>query len=311
MQILPIKELLPFIKHFLFLESEGNSIKKLRLFSDGNTGIVFSFKSQFISPIKDNKMFDYLPSAFVYGQISEFKDLYLAGDSTLIIVVFQPSGINQLLGIPAYNLRDTIIKIEDFFGSQGLELQEQLLEQSDLQSKLRLLNTFFMGIVSEKSPKNKILIQASLNFIVKNQGLVSLHQLVKHTGYTERHIERIFMETIGLNPKKFSNIIRLHSFIKYIKEGSNDLTTNAYDAGYSDQSHLIRDFKKYTGITPKEYLTKTNKLAINFMELNTSKSIAKTEMSDLYNLPNKPNAIFVQNFKINENGQFENFSSSI
>ncbi|WP_228446764.1 helix-turn-helix domain-containing protein [Chryseobacterium sp. 3008163] len=106
--------------------------------------------------------------------------------------------------------------------------------------------------------------------------------MVKHTGYSERHIERIFKECIGLNPKKFGNIVKLHFFLNLLKYKSSqsNITDLCYDAGYADQSHLIKEFKKYTGITPTQYLKNTNRLAINFMEIKSN----EIPMSDLYNL---------------------------
>jgi AraC-like DNA-binding protein len=282
MQILPSKELQPFIKHYLFLESEGKTVKKLRLFSDGNMGIVFSFGSNLITRNKNHELVEDLPNSFLYGQISQFRDLYLEGEAVLIVVVFQPSGINQLIGISADELLDKIIRTEDFFGLQGLEIQEKLAEKVDYQSKLELLNTFFRELMAKKITSNQWLIHASLDFIVKNKGNISVNQLVQYTGYTERHLERKFIETIGLSPKKFSNIIKLHSFLKYLKEEPKNLTTIAYEAGYADQSHLIKEFKKYTGITPTEYVSKASKLAINFMEFTPT--FEQSQMSGLYNL---------------------------
>jgi len=288
MQVIPPKELLPYIKHYLFLESEKESIKKLRLFSDGNTGMVFSYKSNLISAIQNNELAGYLPESFVYGQISEFKDLYLVNEASLVIVVFQPAGINKLLGIPAAELRDTIIGTGDLFGWQGLNLHTKLFQQSSIQDKLKTLNAFFTGLVSKKGLTNQALIEASLDFIFKNKGANSINQLVKHTGYTERHIERTFAECVGLSPKKFANIVKLHSFLKLVKGKSrhNNLTRISYEAGYSDQSHLIKEFRKYTGITPKDYLYKTTRLTSNFMEFNSSQPTQEA-MSGLYNLPGK------------------------
>lgn len=283
MQILPSKKLLPYIKHYLFLESEGHSIKKLRLFSDGNTGMVFCFKDSLISGVQDINSLSYLPNSFIYGQISEFKDLYLVNEASLIIVVFQPDGINRLLGISANEVRDKIISTEEMFGLEGLMLHEKLFNQLNLEDKLDLLNTFFLKLTPKHSLSNQILIQASLNFIVKNKGTITIKQLVKHTGYTERHIERAFSESIGINPKKFGNIVKLHSFLKLLKDKSvqNNITAFCYEAGYSDQSHLIKEFRKYTGITPTQYLNDTSRLAINFMEFHS----ADIPMSGLYNSP--------------------------
>jgi AraC-like DNA-binding protein len=278
MQILPSEELLPFIKHYLFLESEGNSIKKLRLFSDGNTGMVFCLNDSFISTDKSI----HLPQSFIYGQISGFKDLYLTNEASFLIVVFQPDGLYKLQGISANELKDKIISINDIFGWQGLLLHDKLMNLHKLEFRLNALNRFFHELNIQSTRSNQVLIPTSLNFIATHKGIVTIQQLVKYTGYTERHIERAFSETIGISPKKFGSIVKLHSFLKLLKNkpAKSNITAICYDAGYFDQSHLIRDFRKYTGITPTEYLSDTNRLAINFMELNS----AVNSTSGLYNL---------------------------
>ncbi|MEP7373236.1 MAG: helix-turn-helix domain-containing protein [Chitinophagaceae bacterium] len=269
MQISPSEELTPFIKHYLFLESRGNDLKKLRLFSDGNMAIVFSFKSNLIAGSENNGLSELLPKSFLYGQISAFKDVRVLNETSLAIVVFQPSGINQLLGIPAGGVRDTIIPAEYLFGKREPELYEKLAEAITIREKLKLLNHFFEELVAKKMYPEDAVIKASLQLIIKNKGVTSLHQLVKLTGYTERHIERKFIESVGINPRKFGNIIRLQHFLKQLKNEpiNRKLTAIAYETGYADQSHLIKEFKKFTGMTPKTYVNKADKLTINFVKL--------------------------------------------
>jgi AraC-like DNA-binding protein len=275
MQVLPPKELSPYIKHYLFLENKGNDTQKLRLFSDGNTGVVFSLKSKLISGFSNYEAQNYLPSSFLYGQLNGFKDIYSGSEMSIVIVVFQPNGINQLLGITSSELRDTIITIDDIFGLEGIELQEKLSEQSTIQERLSLLNHFFKTLEAKKPLSNQLIATASLDFIFKSKGQFSLKQLVDYTGYTERHIERKFTECVGLNPKKFGNIVKIHGFLKLLKNKSEDtnLTTISYDAGFSDQSHLIREFKKHTGMTPREYLYNAGKLTNNFIETVPAKNL--------------------------------------
>lgn len=308
MQILPSKELLPFIKHYLFLKSEGNRIKKLRLFSDGNTGMVFSFKSNLISNIPNDGNLRNLPNSFVYGQIGEFKDLYIVNEVSLIIVVFQPAGLNQLMNVSAAELRNSIINSEELFGAQVWNLQTNLFEQDNLLDKLKMLNVFFTEFVVKRVSVNQRLIEASVNFIFNNRGTNSVDQLVKYVGYSERHIERVFIESVGLSPKKFGSIVKLHSFLKLLKAKSkrDTITGISCEAGYSDQSHLIKEFRKYTGVTPKEYLNKTDKLAINFVELNSTIK------------PCRDRTIFLEIYKLtlsnnnqNRYGQSKNLNCSI
>ena len=267
MQVSPSKELSPYIKHYLFLDNTETAVQKFRLFSDGNTGLVFSIKSKLISGINKYEIKEYLPASFLYGQLNGFKDLYSENEIALIIVVFQPNGIHQLLGIPAHEFLDSIIPVEDVFDKKIKILQESLFKQNN-QMRIELLNSFFNSLIASKTTSNQFLIDHSLNFIIKNKGQFFIKQLVEYTGYTERHLERKFKECIGLNPKKFGNVVRLHHFLKLLKDKPDDsnLTTICYDAGFSDQSHLIKDFKKHTGITPTEYVHSTDKLTNNLIK---------------------------------------------
>ena len=268
MQVSPSKELSPYIKHYLFLDNASTAIQKLRLFSDGNTGVVFSLKSKLISEINNDEVKKYLPTSFLYGQPNGFKYIYSENETSLIIVVFQPKGFYQLLGIPATEFQDSIIPVEEVFDYKASVLQEKLHQQNNNEVRIELLNHFFRGLINNKLVSNQSIINNSLDFILTNKGDFSVKQLVQHTGYTERHLERKFNECIGLNPKKFGNVIRLHHFLKLLnnKSDATNLTAICYDAGFSDQSHLIKDFRKHTGISPREYLFNSGKLANNLIK---------------------------------------------
>jgi AraC-like DNA-binding protein len=281
MQVQAPKELSAYIKHYLFLESRGMDAKKLRLFSDCNTGFVFSPTKNLAIGQKDQNHLERLPNSFLYGQITDFKDIFLLKETPLIIVVFQPDGINKLLGVPANGLRDLIVQTEDIFGKDGLELAERLFENNTTQEKIGILNGFFINLVLRQTLKSENLMTPTLEFIFRNKGIVSLPQLEKFTGYTERHIERKFLEVVGMAPKRFINIVKLHNFLKHLNEksGGSNLTQIAYEAGYADQSHLIKEFRKYTGMTPKQYNDKSEKIVVNLVAF-----FPTPPMSDLYNL---------------------------
>ncbi|AZA76548.1 AraC family transcriptional regulator [Chryseobacterium sp. G0186] len=264
MQISPPKPLKSFIRHYIFLENTEKDIKNVRLFSDGSTGLILSGEMNLYSHLSKEQM----PLSFFYGPLSSYKDFYSKGRFSLIAVVFQPYFLNTLLKSSAKEVQNQIISVEDILKNKMQPFQESLFNGADPLSIINHLNAFFTGF-AEEIKSDYGFITAVQQYILLNKGAVSLKELEKFTGYSERQLERKFDHEIGMSPKKYSNIIRLHYFLSLINKGIDhqSMTKLSYDAGYSDQSHLIREFKNNIGLTPKQYLNTENKLAVNFIEL--------------------------------------------
>ncbi|MCT2409235.1 helix-turn-helix domain-containing protein [Chryseobacterium antibioticum] len=265
MQIQPPEHLSSYIRHYIFLENAGSECKNLRLFTDGSTGLILSGSQDLYA----GGSRDHIPSSFFYGQPAGYRDFTAEGSFSMIAVVFQPYFFNIILKISAKEAKNQIISAEDVLKNELLPFQEELLEGTDPQLIISKLNTFFTKFLSGKINSDDELIKAVQQWMLKNKGLVSSKDLEQFTGYSERHLERKFEEYMGLTPKKYGNIIRLHHFINLMKKnaGSESVAGLSYDAGYTDQSHLIKDFKSNIGLTPNQYLKIENKLAINFIEL--------------------------------------------
>ena len=74
--------------------------------------------------------------------------------------------------------------------------------------------------------------------------------IAKKFGYNERHLYRLFKTNYGVAPKVLLNILRLHLCLTLILEKNMKLIDIANLCGFYDQSHFIREIKKYTGISP-------------------------------------------------------------
>ena len=264
MQISPPKQLASYIKHYIFLENPEEDSKNLRLFADGNTGLIISADINMQDNAETN-----LPSSFFYGQPTQYKDLTTKGKFSLLAVVFQPYFFNLLFNVAAKEIKNEIISASDILKDQLIPFQESLYNKADPQSVINALNDFFLKLISKKDTSDSWLIKAQ-QYLLQNKGTISLKDLEYFTGYSERHIERKFEEHIGISPKKYNTIIRLHHFLSLMKNDINkaSMTNLSYEAGYSDQSHLIKEFKNTIGLTPSQYLKTKNKLAVNFIELH-------------------------------------------
>lgn len=269
MQTSPAAPLTAYIKHYLFLQTGGTSLKKFRLFTDGNPGLVFCTAPFLIVSAPGNIAPQSQPAPFVYGQVTAHSDIVAPPNARITVVVFQPYGLSLLSGHPATVTTGQIIPAGDVFGAGIYTLQQLLNQQTDYANSAHLLNTYFQQLMPGMATVKHAVIQSSVQFINNQNGLVSTEQLTKYTGYSERQVERIFTESIGIGPKKFGTIVKLHRFLKLVNNPltKNKITGVCYESGYADQSHLIKDFKKYTGITPLQYINNTHKMASNFISI--------------------------------------------
>jgi AraC-like DNA-binding protein len=84
----------------------------------------------------------------------------------------------------------------------------------------------------------------------------SVEEISNKLNMTRQHLRRIFSQYVGISPKKFSNIRRLNSVVGSVRKSGTrkaDWASIAQDFDYTDQSHLIREFKAISGLTPTQY----------------------------------------------------------
>ena len=74
-------------------------------------------------------------------------------------------------------------------------------------------------------------------------------------GVSHGHLDRQFTDQVGLSPRTLARILRVRQLLETIDvHGSVSWAGKAAELGWSDQAHLIRDFKRHTGVTPSEYV---------------------------------------------------------
>ena len=265
MQIPPSIHLSGIVKHYLLLESEKDFNLSYRLFSDGNPGIVFHLKDTVMQSVGNAES---LPRSFIYGQISQFKDVLSSGKLGMLVVVLQPYGIYSLLGMNAAELNNCIIDLADIFNVEAAVLEDQIINAKSVSNKIAIIEGFFLKEINGKNQPD-YLFQEALHTIQNSRGSTSIEDLLKKVPVTERQLERKFKKYIGTSPKKYADIIRFQHFLKLLQQQAQGtkISDIVYETGYYDQSHLNGFFKKITGITPNQYKTGHQLLAINFMQL--------------------------------------------
>ena len=87
----------------------------------------------------------------------------------------------------------------------------------------------------------------------ESSGMLPVGELAAQSGYSQRHLNRLFGETVGMNVKTFARLVRVNSAIRLLRQGPGSLAALAQEAGFYDQSHFIQDFYHIFGVAPGAY----------------------------------------------------------
>ena len=98
-------------------------------------------------------------------------------------------------------------------------------------------------------------VQTAAKLVHHTKGQYRIEELAAHCHTSVRQIERGFQRAIGVTPKFFARTVRFeHAQRRLMLEPESDLSQLAYECGYFDQAHFIKEFRAFAGTTPSEYL---------------------------------------------------------
>jgi len=191
--------------------------------------------------------------AVVHGAQSKYFVLDARRDVHVIGVHFRPGGGAPLLGVNAQELTDRHVALSDLWGERAQTLRAQLLEAPTPAAKFALLEQEFLERLRPRP-----LVHPAISFALRGMQTapteVRIAQLQVATGYSSRRFTTLFSDAVGLTPKLYSRINRLRSVVERVARGGEVAWADlASEFGYYDQSHLTRDFREFSGVTPGEY----------------------------------------------------------
>jgi AraC-like DNA-binding protein len=172
------------------------------------------------------------------------------------LIDFNTNGINKLLGLPMHELTDEIFTLGDVLGNAVARLEEQLLYALNIQQMAGIADTFLLAFLKKRKQNDAVpdSITRVLNSIDSQLHPTSVEGYACATNMSLRNFQRRFKEQVGIPPKLYLEIFRFnHALKQKIMYPGQTWTSIAYECGYFDQMHLIKDFKAFTGFTPFDF----------------------------------------------------------
>lgn len=218
---------------------------------DGYAEIIFYFGSS-CSIVQGGKLLN-LSSPFIVGLLDQPAVFYTEGQVEIIGIRCNPWTVFNLLGMPAgnatvYPLKHTIANLQSVLDASiqhGVEDAVMKLEDYFINA-----HRFRLDIVVSKA--GDVLREA--------KGSLPVNQLAASTHATVRTLERKFKRSSGHTVKDVSALIRFEQVRNELWHNPVvNLARLAHELGYTDQAHLSREFKRYSGSSPRAFAKKRMK----------------------------------------------------
>lgn len=255
------KSLRNFVGGYLYARHEFTDNSRT-LFSPKGTAalaipLLVSEKNYLSYPMPSDKyIFEkYVP--LLFGQMSKIGYAQYVNRFHGIVIVFTPTGLFHFAPGYSSDYTDRILYLEQI-GLQALQVRLQAVFTSGdhvsqwIQAIDEILLDYFTSL-----PEKKVRVDVSTvtDEILFNKGQVILDELIGRVGLNMRTFQIHFKRQVGITPKLFCRIVRFNALLNAIHATLKfDLLSLAVDFGYSDISHLYKDFKDFMGITPRQYL---------------------------------------------------------
>ena len=263
--IAPHTDLSVFVKCYWTLDVPKKiKPEKQRIVPDGCMEMIFHYGDLYKQYIEDGS-YIIQPKCFVFGQITHPLDIEPTGETGIFAIRFHPDGFAPFATMPINDMENRAVPLQELFGKDGLHLEKEVLNALTNEERVKIIEPFLMKILITPKFIDSI-TKSSVEIILQLNGQITVDELSDQLNIHRRQLERKFSSVIGLSPKQLSKIIRIQSTLKMLANNQfTSLTSVAYEGNYYDQAHFIKDFKEFTGMSPKNFYANNLKMSSLFI----------------------------------------------
>lgn len=243
----PSPRLQPYVKHLVISESAAGQCYNVIPDTALVMGFQYKGKLSYIEAQIENP----LEPSGITGLMDNFRTFKNVVATGSILVVFKEMGAAAFIRQPVNELFGESISLRNFFkAAQIKEVEEKLYDALNDKQRLAIVEAFL--IANLKEPITDGLVDAAIQRIYQSRGTLRIADLTQQLNISQSPLEKRFRKMTGASPKKFASIVRARNVISVLDQGDADLSE--YLISYYDQAHFIKDFKRFTSVTPEQYI---------------------------------------------------------
>ena len=170
---------------------------------------------------------------------------------------FNPQGAYRFFRMPLNDIKNQILPLKDILGPVAKQLEEQISNVESVEGKVALLQQFLLGLFLLQEEDS--IFEFCVSKIISSKGKITIKELEKKTGYSSRWLNMKFTDKLGISPKNLSSVIRFKQYYNAVaKNEERSFMKNYFYDFYYDQSHFMKEFRRFTGLSYSGFESKTN-----------------------------------------------------
>lgn len=197
---------------------------------------------------------DDYPESWLSGMQSRYLTIRTRNGSHLLSARLKPWGAWHLLRQSMTTVTGEVPRLSELWGDRIHALTERLRAAPNAFARFDLLEHFLRRRLQRRRRNDSAVITAA-GWLQASKGRLPIERISRELGVNRTTLSRRFRQQVGLPPKVYGRVMRLNALIQTLAAGSNTSMAELADHfGYYDQAHFSRDFRRFAGATPSEYL---------------------------------------------------------
>lgn len=219
----------------------------------------------------------------VHGDPERENRVILIGQTTQPYLI-SPAGQTRMLGVrffphtgflfvdgPVAPFNDLSVDADAIFPRRLRLPIEHISNARSIPGAIRILEHWCLRRLRTVSQDRRDgLFSQACRTILRGKGAVAIGNLARELGTGNRHLESIFLERSGISPKLFARIIRFQYALGKLADAPPSLAAVAQETGHFDQSHFIREFRRFSGLAPLAFMREQHPFTQHFAEPSNS-----------------------------------------
>ncbi len=265
--ILPDVRLRPYIRYFAIRTFDtGDTVFPKTLISDHETIFSIFLRGRSMGVQTTTQTGEavlaaqYDPTECYFTGIQTFSkgDIIFKGSTTILSIHFSPTGLYHIFNVSPKEVIEGFGRLEAILSYDVKQLFEQLLDQKRTDNLISVVEKYLCcrQAKQKKRYKHPGILPAS-EMLIRRKGLYPIHRLAYDLNMTLQTLETQFEEQVGVDPKLFCCLLRYNNAVTTkLYNPKRTWTDIAGACGYYDQAHLIKEIKKFTGLSPKDFMSR-------------------------------------------------------